>query len=327
MQYIAKTLDPVKQRSQCVIVSCYEKLQLSPSATAVDKASGGQLTALLKREDFVQEGWRIGPADPAKPAAEDGKDLTFKGVVYNEMKGQMSDASYLFYTKFQERIFPALNNSGGDPQHMTNLTYDDLKTFHKNHYHASNAKIFTYGDIPWQNHLVQLNAQLSQCQPGSAVSEIKLPIDIKNAMFFEEYGPMDPVLNPTSQNKVSLSWILGDSGNISESFGWGVLNSLLLDGYSSPFYEALIASGLGTDFTPNTGVDLGSKKGILSIGLNGVQDDEIKFGVGRHRQSAARALGHLNHVARLAQALLNEARHLSFVFDHQDSHGSVNYIG
>ncbi len=52
MQFTAKVLDPVKQRSQCLIVGCYEKLQLTPAATAVDNASQNQLLALLKREDF-----------------------------------------------------------------------------------------------------------------------------------------------------------------------------------------------------------------------------------------------------------------------------------
>ena len=52
------------------------------------------LHPLLKKSDFVQEGWRIGPENPAEPADPTGKDLVFKGVVYNEMKGQFSDATY-----------------------------------------------------------------------------------------------------------------------------------------------------------------------------------------------------------------------------------------
>ena len=54
------------------------------------------LHPLLKHSDFVQEGWRIGPENPqAAPSEQEAKDLIFKGVVYNEMKGQMSDAMTL----------------------------------------------------------------------------------------------------------------------------------------------------------------------------------------------------------------------------------------
>lgn len=74
------------------------------------------LHPLLNQSDFKQEGWRIGPENPrsvqaGEAKAEDNK-LVFKGVVYNEMKGQMSDAGYLYYIRFQEHIFPDINNSG-----------------------------------------------------------------------------------------------------------------------------------------------------------------------------------------------------------------------
>ena len=111
------------------------------------------LHPLLKEHDYTQEGWRLGPENPE--AVKEGKesDIVFKGVVYNEMKGQMSDASYLYYIRFHEHLFPSINNSGGDPQRMTDLTYEQLRTFHANHYHPSNSKVLTYGDMPVDDHL------------------------------------------------------------------------------------------------------------------------------------------------------------------------------
>lgn len=101
------------------------------------------LHPLLKQSDFTQEGWRIGPENPL---AEDeaSKKLVFKGVVYNEMKGQMSDAGYLYYIRFHDHIFPDINNSGGDPQKITDLTYEQLQKFHAEHYHPSS---FTRHDL------------------------------------------------------------------------------------------------------------------------------------------------------------------------------------
>src|SRR5690606_11184045 len=52
MQYTAKVVDVIKQRSQCLIVACYEGGKLSPSASAISSADARNLEQLLKREDF-----------------------------------------------------------------------------------------------------------------------------------------------------------------------------------------------------------------------------------------------------------------------------------
>ena len=68
---------------------------------------------------------------------------------------------------------------------------------------------------------------------------------------------------------------MGDTTNIPESFALQIATSLLMDGYGSPLYRALIESGLGTDFTPNTGYDSSARQGIFSVGLNGVTEDNV----------------------------------------------------
>ena len=40
------------------------------------------------------------------------------------------------------------HNSGGDPVSIPDLTHEDLRKFHASHYHPSNARFFTYGDLP-----------------------------------------------------------------------------------------------------------------------------------------------------------------------------------
>lgn len=210
--------------------------------------------------------------------AMDEKDnkLVFKGVVYNEMKGQMSDASYLYYIKFQDYIFPAINNSGGDPQQMTNLTYEQLKNYHAEHYHPSNAKLFTYGDMPLADHLEEIGRQLEQFNTSSADREIRVPISLSDGpKHITVKGPMDPLVDKDMQYKTSTSWLMGDASNILETFSLGVLSSLLLDGYGSPLYRGLIEAGLGPDWSPNTGFDGSGKVGIFSVGLNGVKETDV----------------------------------------------------
>lgn len=240
------------------------------------------LRPLLKESDFTQEGWRIGPENPQALVAEgseakpEDRKLVFKGVVYNEMKGQMSDAGYLFYIRFQDHIFPDINNSGGDPQKITDLTYKQLKQFHAEHYHPSNAKVFTYGDMPLADHLKEIDAQLGVFERIRGDITIHRPIDLSSGpREVQLFGPVDPLVDPNRQFKSSVSWVLGDTTNIVESFSLALVSALLVDGYGSPLYKGLIESGLGTDWTPNTGYDSSGKMGIFSIGLTGLQEADV----------------------------------------------------
>ncbi|MCJ1282000.1 Mitochondrial presequence protease [Xylographa opegraphella] len=239
------------------------------------------LYPLLEENDFTQEGWRIGPENPRGAATDasvtgDREKLVFKGVVYNEMKGQMSDASYLYYIKFQDHIFPDINNSGGDPQKMTDLTYEDLKKFHAQNYHPSNAKLFTYGDMPLTDHLVEIGRQLDTFDKTEADRSIKLPIKLdKGPLEIKISGPTDPLVDGNMQFKTSTSWLLGDTSNVVEAFSLSLMSSLLLDGYGSPLYRGLIEAGLGPDWSPNTGFDGSGKVGIFSVGLTGVKEADV----------------------------------------------------
>ncbi|KAL8702688.1 MAG: hypothetical protein Q9201_004149 [Fulgogasparrea decipioides] len=236
------------------------------------------LNPLLNETDFKQEGWRIGPANPGQQHEGNVADdkLVFKGVVYNEMKGQMSDASYLYYIKFQDHIFPAINNSGGDPQKMTDLTYRDLKAFHAKNYHPSNAKLFTYGDMPLADHLAEISRRLEHFSQSHADRTIKTPVDLSvKPLEYTVKGPTDPLVDKEMQYKTSTSWLMGDTSDMVENFALRIVSSLLLDGYGSPLYRNLIESGLGPDWSPNTGYDTGGKIGIFSVGLNGVKRDDV----------------------------------------------------
>jgi hypothetical protein len=237
------------------------------------------LHPLLKEHDFTQEGWRIGPENPLAVESEafgEGKRLVFKGVVYNEMKGQMSDASYLFYIRFQDHLFPAIHNSGGDPPKITDLTYEQLKNFHREHYHPSNARIFTYGNLPLTDHLQEINERLSRFKRIPVDNDIKSPISLEDGpKFVTVKGPFDPLVPADRQHKTSVTWMMGDTSNVVENFSLGILSNLLMDGYGSPLYRNLIESGLGADFSANTGYDSAGKVGVFSIGLNAVKEEEV----------------------------------------------------
>lgn len=231
------------------------------------------LNPLLKKEDFYQEGWRLeneNVDDIASP-------LTFKGVVYNEMKGQVSNASYLYWIKFQEAIFPSLNNSGGDPTKITDLTYEDLLDFHQNHYHPSNAKTFTYGSLPMDETLKKLDKEYISCGRRSIKENIKQPIALTESKTVTVKGPVDPMAPEDRQLKASITWKAGVPTEIYESFCLKILSTLLTDGHSSPLYKALIETGMGDDFTVNSGFESQTSANFFTVGLQGLKSvDELE---------------------------------------------------
>ncbi|ODV90718.1 hypothetical protein CANCADRAFT_31592 [Tortispora caseinolytica NRRL Y-17796] len=229
------------------------------------------LHPLLRELDFKQEGWRLEHMDNT----DMNSPLILKGVVYNEMKGQMSDSSYLFYIRFQESIFPSLNNSGGDPLYIPNLTHKQLVDFHHSHYHPSNAKSFTYGSFPLINHLEKLDSAYSTFSPLTPETSVRSPIPLNSSVEVFKPGPFDPMMDQNAQEKLSISWYAGDPADHYSSFCLRIACSLLLDGHAAPMYQALIDSQLAADFSPNTGFDSTMRTNILSIGVVGASADNV----------------------------------------------------
>lgn len=226
---------------------------------------------LLREMDFKQEGWRLENEDPN----DINSPLKFKGVVFNEMKGQMSNPSYLFYIKYFHQIYPSLNSSGGDPEFITDLKYQELKDFHDEKYHPSNSFSLSYGNIGLAKALVNIDTALSDFKHLDANAEVKHPIELTENKKVVVDGPLDPLFDETRQYKTSLSWILGDSKDITETYVWKVFSNLLMDGHASPFYKALIDTNLGTDFSVNSGLDVTPSKNIFTVGLQGLSEENL----------------------------------------------------
>src|SRR5580692_1844823 len=107
---------------------------------------------------FQQEGWHYELDKPDAP-------LTYKGVVFNEMKGNYSSPDSMLHELSQRSLYPDITyglDSGGDPKHIPDLTYAGLKAFHQRHYHPSNAKLFFYGDDDPDERLRRLDAYLGE---------------------------------------------------------------------------------------------------------------------------------------------------------------------
>uniref|UniRef100_A0A8C5V7E1 Presequence protease, mitochondrial n=1 Tax=Microcebus murinus TaxID=30608 RepID=A0A8C5V7E1_MICMU len=231
----------------------------------------------LRELDFWQEGWRLeheNPSDPQSP-------LIFKGVVFNEMKGVFTDNERIFSQHLQNRLLPDHTYSvvsGGDPLCIPELTWAQLKQFHATHYHPSNARFFTYGNFPLDQHLEQIHeealSKFQKIEPSTSVPAQK-PWD-EPKEFQITCGPDSFATDPAKQTTVSVSFLLPDITDTFEAFTLSLLSSLLIAGPNSPFYKALIESGLGTDFSPDVGYNGYTREAYFSVGLQGIAEQDVE---------------------------------------------------
>lgn len=107
-----------------------------------------------KKEILDQEGWHH--------EIEDDKISGISGVVYNEMKGALTDPDELVYNDFVAHLYknsPYQYESGGDPADIYKISYDEFVNFYDTHYHPSNAYIYFYGDLDIDFYLDHLDKE------------------------------------------------------------------------------------------------------------------------------------------------------------------------
>ncbi|KAM9844455.1 presequence protease, mitochondrial [Aulostomus maculatus] len=229
----------------------------------------------LREQDFLQEGWRLeneNPTDPNSP-------LVFKGVVFNEMKGAFSDNESLYAQHLQNKLYPDHTYSvvsGGEPLAIPDLTWEQLKQFHTTHYHPSNARFFTYGDLPLELHLKQIDEEaLSKFERIDPDTQV--PPQPHWSSPREDHMTCSPdslAPDPARQNTLCVSYLLGDITDTFEGFTLSLLSSLMISGPNSPFYKALIEPKIGTDFSSVVGYDGSTKEASFSIGLQGMAEED-----------------------------------------------------
>ncbi|XP_038074672.1 presequence protease, mitochondrial-like isoform X2 [Patiria miniata] len=231
----------------------------------------------LRELDFRQEGWRLENEDNQDPDSP----IIFKGVVFNEMKGAMTSPEQIFALHCQRNLLPShtySHNSGGDPLHIPRLTWQQLKDFHATHYHPSNSRFFTYGDLPLEGHLEVIQQQaLASFSPITPETEV--PNEVRWTQPREKHvhcAPDAMAADPEKQTTVSVSFLLNNLTDSFEGFTMSILSHLLVSGPTSPFYQALLQANIGSDYSPVLGYDGSTKDASFSVGLQGINEKDIK---------------------------------------------------
>ncbi|MDD3383676.1 MAG: insulinase family protein, partial [Bacilli bacterium] len=123
-----------------------------------------------RKEIFEQEGWHYELNNK-----ED--DIIYNGVVYNEMKGAFSSPDRILSSQVLHTMFPDNcygNESGGDPDKIIDLSYEEFLDFHKKYYHPANSYIIMYGNMDVEEKLLWLDSEyLSHFDKITIDSKIK----------------------------------------------------------------------------------------------------------------------------------------------------------
>lgn len=230
-----------------------------------------------------QEGWHFECEDPSQP-------LTYKGVVYNEMKGVYSSPDSLLGRSTQQALFPENTygvDSGGDPLVIPTLTYDQFQQFHSNFYHPSNSRLFFYGNDDVLTRLNLVDEYLDQFTMNPvAVKESQVKFQPKKNLISPQQDhangasrlvqtfPLSAGTEP--KHMLTVNWLLNDQPlSAKERLALGVLDDLLLGTSSAALRKILTESQLGESVTGG-GLSDELLQATFSVGLKGVKQDDIK---------------------------------------------------
>jgi Zn-dependent M16 (insulinase) family peptidase len=215
---------------------------------------------------FQQEGWHFELEDADQP-------LTYKGVVFNEMKGAYSSPDNVLVEQSQHSLFPDNAyglDSGGNPKNIPDLTFEQFRAFHEKYYHPSNARIYFYGDDDPEARLKIANGYLKAFDPILPDSTLPLQPPFKKPRHMEHPFMVGKEEGSKSKGMVTLNWLLPETTSVQTNFGLRILEYALLGMPGSPLRRALIESGLGEDIA-GEGLATELRQMYFSTGLKGIE--------------------------------------------------------
>ncbi len=194
---------------------------------------------------FLQEGWHL---------ELNNKDdyPIYKGVVYNEMKGAMSSPTRILYQATLESLYKGTGyeyNSGGDPDIIPNLTYEDYKEFYETHYIPENSIIVLYGNMNVNEKLKFIEDEyLSKYEKKGLSTKLDIPTPHKDLDFIKEYG-ISKEESTKDNYYVSIAFGLEHVSNVRDNSAINLLLQSLMDSNDSLLKKELMDLNLGSDIS------------------------------------------------------------------------------
>ncbi len=225
---------------------------------------------LLSRNTFLQEGWHY--------AFDDETDeLERSGVVYNEMLGAYSDPETLLADELDRKLFPGSpygNSSGGHPEHIADLTYEQFVDFHRACYHPSNSRIYLYGDLDIEASLAHVQEYLGDYDYRQVDTTIRPQVRLANPVSHTAAYPITEDESTERKTYALRAYLLGQTTDPENYLAMQILSHILCGTQASPLRQALIDSHLGEDCLSD-GLESDIFDAYFSIGLKGTDADKV----------------------------------------------------
>ena len=195
-------------------------------------------------EIFKQEGWHYELESP-----ED--DITYNGVVYNEMKGAFSSEESVLERYVMNSLFPDNtygNESGGDPRDIPNLTYEDYLDFHRQYYHPVNSYIYLYGNMDMAEKLTFIDEHyLSAYDALEVDSEVTEEAAFTTPNRIVRECPIGEGEDEEENTYLSQNFCVGNSLDPKLYIAFQILDYALCSAPGAPLKQALVDCGVGKD--------------------------------------------------------------------------------
>lgn len=192
-----------------------------------------------KKEIFLQEGYRYFFDETGK--------LNITGVVYNEMKGALSDPESLLSLEITKLFYKNTTygfESGGDPKYIPDLTYEDFLKFHQEYYHPSNAYLYLYGDLDFERALAHINENyISQFEKLDSLPKIDIQ-KIVPENFIQKATYTAQTEDEDERGYLSYTFNVGTNLNAQHTMALQILSYCLLETNASPLKQNLLNAGI-----------------------------------------------------------------------------------
>ena len=222
---------------------------------------------IISENIFRQEGWHL------EAETSDGPWL-YKGVVYNEMKGVYSSPDSRLSEESQHAIFPDTLyslDSGGRPDEIPSLSYEEFRDFHSRYYHPSNSRFFFWGDDPEEERL----AIVARALAGKGHCDVDSSISLQPAFAAPTRVTRAYPAEKGAKCLFTVNWLTGKRGDLERTLTLEMLQHILEGMPGSPLRRALISSGLGED-TTGDGLQMDLAQTSYSTGLKGVAEEDLQ---------------------------------------------------
>jgi Zn-dependent M16 (insulinase) family peptidase len=223
---------------------------------------------LLREETFQQEGVRL-------VCGEDS--CHFEGVVYNEMLGDGGDHDSIVGRQSVRVLYPDTlytYESGGIPEEIIKLDYQQFLSFYGRFYHPSNCRLFLYGNLEVGEKLEYLDNEYLRTSGMIKVDEV--PPCAQEWTVPRKTTFTSPVEEGEGEenSSVVLSWATTEVSDPLQIITLSTLVDILLGTPASPLYKALLDTKLGLDISPESGMSADFRQMPFVVGFKGIKQEK-----------------------------------------------------